>query len=319
MDDHHTEKTYPRDLTGYADTPPRADWPAGARLALQIVLNYEEGAENCILHGDAASEAQLCELGGAVPWQGERHMTVESQYEYGSRVGVWRLLDLFRRKGLPVTIFASGMAMERNPRVIEVMLRDGHEICNHGYRWIDYQWVSPEVEREHMQRSIAVQERLTGARPLGWYTGRASVHTRRLVVEEGGFLYDADAYSDDLPFWTQVAGRPHLVIPYTMDTNDQRFGMPQGFSTGVDFFNYLKDSFDVLYAESVHTPRMMSVGLHCRVAGRPGRFAAVERFVDYALRHEEVWLCRRVDIARHWIARHPFSVESAARNASCIS
>ena len=299
-------KTYTRNLTGYGrNAVPHADWPGGARLALQIVMNYEEGAENCILDGDPASEFRLCDLGDARPLPGQRHLTVESHYEYGSRVGVWRLLDLFRRNSVPITVFGVGLALERNPEVAKAVVEDGHEICNHGYRWIDYQNVDPETEREHMRKSVEIQRRLTGQRPLGWYTGRVSPNTRRLVVEEGGFLYDSDAYNDDLPYWTLVEGKPHLVIPYVMDTNDQRFGMAQGFNCGEQFFSYLKATFDVLYRESARIPRMMSVGLHCRVAGRPGRFDAVERFLDYALSHREVWVCRRIDIARHWIQRHP--------------
>ena len=298
---------YPRDLVGYGRHVPQACWPGGARLALQIVMNYEEGAEESVLHGDGQSEFRLCDLGDAQPRPGERHLTVESHYEYGSRVGVWRLLDLFARKQLPITVFGVTMAMERNPDVVRAMVEAGHEICCHGYRWVDYHGIDEATEREHIRQAVAIQKALTGERPLGWYTGRVSPHTRRLVVEEGGFLYDADAYNDDLPYWTVVEGKPHLVVPYVMDTNDQRFGMAQGFGQGEDFLRYLKDSFDCLYAESARTPRMMSVGLHCRVAGRPGRFMAVERFLDHVLAHQDVWICRRIDIARHWMATHPFT------------
>ncbi len=304
MDD--SPNTYPRDLIGYGRQPPRAGWPGGARLAVQFVLNYEEGGENCILHGDDASEAFLSEIIGAEARVGVRHMSMESIYEYGSRVGVWRVLDLFRTQGIPLTVFAVAMALERNPAVAEAMLEAGNEICSHGYRWIDYQYVPEDVEREHVGRAVEIIERISGERPLGWYTGRNSPNTRRLVAEEGGFLYDADAYDDDLPYWVEVAGRPHLVVPYTLDCNDMRFATLQGFNSGDQFFGYLKDSFDVLYAEGERTPRMMSVGLHCRLIGRPGRSAALQRFLEYAQGHEDVWFCRRIDIARHWYDNHPF-------------
>ncbi len=304
------ESAYPRDLIGYGAHPPRADWPGGARLAVQFVLNYEEGGENCVLHGDAASEAFLSEIVGAEPWPGQRHLNMESIYEYGSRVGVWRLLDLFARKRVPLTLFAVAMALERNPAVAEAAMAAGHEIASHGYRWIDYRDVPEVVERAHVEKAIEIIARLTGARPLGWYTGRNGPNTRRLVVEAGGFLYDADAYNDDLPYWARVDGKPHLVVPYTLDVNDMRFATPQGFNSGDQYFAYLKDSFDTLYAEGAQTPRMMSVGLHCRLVGRPGRIAALERFLDYALGHGDVWFCRRVDIARHWRDRHPFDGSS---------
>ena len=303
--------TYPRDLIGYGLTPPRADWPGGARLALQFVLNYEEGAENTILDGDPASESFLSEIVGARPLEGVRHMNMESIYEYGSRVGVWRILELFASREIPLTLFAVAMALERNPAVAEAAMAAGHEICSHGYRWIDYQFVPEALEREHLGKAIEIIERLSGQRPLGWYTGRNSPNTRRLVVEEGGFLYDADAYNDDLPYWTKVEGRQHLVVPYTLDANDMRFATPQGFNSGDQYFAYLRDSFDVLYAESERTPRMMSVGLHCRLVGRPGRSAALARFLDHARGHDEVWFCRRIDIARHWRAAHPFSAAGA--------
>ena len=295
------ESSYPRNLVGYGAEPPHPRWPNDARIAVQIVLNYEEGGENCILHGDAASEAFLSEIVGADARKGVRHMSMESIYEYGSRAGVWRLLRMFREFEVPVTIFAVGMAVERNPAVIESMVRDGHEICSHGYRWIDYQYVNEDVEREHIGLAIAAIENVTGHRPRGWYTGRTSPNTRRLVVEEGGFLYDADDYSDDLPFWSHEFGTPHLVIPYTLDANDMRFATAQGFNSGDQFFTYLKDAFDLLYGEGKRHPKMMSVGLHCRLAGRPGRAASVARFLEYITGFDDVWICRRIDIANHWI------------------
>lgn len=296
---------YPRDMTGYGLTPPEVRWPGGARIAVQFVLNYEEGGENCVLHGDPASEAFLSEIVGAVPFVGARHMSMESIYEYGSRVGVWRILDLFRERGVPLTVFAVAMALERNPLVAEVVMRDGHEICSHGLRWINYHGVPEAIERKHMQCAIEIQKRITGERPLGWYTGRTSENTRRLVAEEGGFVYDADDYSDDLPFWSRMTGRPHLVVPYTLDNNDMRFATAQGFNTGEQFFVYLKDAFDMLYSEGATRPRMMSIGLHCRLAGRPGRIASLKRFLDYVLSHDDVWLARRIDIARLWRAQFP--------------
>jgi len=265
---------YPRDLVGYGAKPPDPKWPGGALLAMQLVLNYEEGGENCILHGDAASESFLSEIVGADAREGVRHMSMESIYEYGSRAGVWRLERLFRQYEVPVTVFAVGMAVERNPEPVLALHRAGHEICCHGYRWIDYQHIDEAIERKHMQLAIDAIEQTIGERPLGWYTGRSSPNTRRLVVEEGGFLYDADDYNDDLPHWDRRYGRPHLVIPYTLDANDMRFTTSQGFNSGDQFYQYLKDSFDVLYAEGETSPKMMSVGLHCRLAGRPGRIAA---------------------------------------------
>lgn len=304
------DSAYPRDLIGYAATPPAAAWPGGARLALQFVLNYEEGGESSILHGDHGSEKFLSEIISAESYAGVRHMSMESIYDYGSRVGVWRILELFRREEIPITLFAVAMALERNPAVVEAALHAGHELCSHGYRWIDYQFVPESVEREHLQRAVEILRRLSGERPRGWYTGRNSPNTRRLVVEAGGFLYDADAYDDDLPYWTLVAGRAHLVVPYTLDVNDMRFATPQGFNSGEQFYTYLRDTFDVLYAESAHTPRMMSVGLHCRLVGRPGRLRALERFIAHARAHSGVWFCRRVEIARHWHRQHPFHSES---------
>ncbi len=303
---------YPRDLIGYADNPPQADWPGAARVAVQFVLNYEEGGENSVLHGDPAAEAFLSEIVGAAPIHGMRHINMETIYEYGSRVGVWRILKLFQRKQVPITVFAVGMAAERHPDVIKAMVADGHEICSHGYRWIDYQYVPEQVEREHIMRAITAIHNAAGTPPLGWYTGRTSPNTRRLVVEHGGFLYDADAYNDDLPYWVTVGDTPHLVVPYTLDANDMRFATPQGFNSGDQFFAYLRDSFDVLYAEGAETPRMMSIGLHCRLVGRPGRIAALERFIDHVQGHGDVWFCRRIDIARHWRERHPYPPHAAA-------
>ncbi|AQA17699.1 allantoinase [Halioglobus japonicus] len=297
---------YPRNLIGYGETTPQANWPNQSRIAIQFVINYEEGGENCILHGDPTSEKFLSEIIGADARQGTRHMSMESIYEYGSRVGVWRLLRLFREREVPVTVFGVASAMQRHPEVVEAMLRDGHEICSHGLRWIDYQYVEEDVERQHMQQAIEIHKRLTGKRPLGWYTGRTSPQTRKLVMEDGGFVYDADDYSDDLPFWYTDADKHQLIVPYTLDANDMRFATPQGFNSGDQFFSYLKDSFDTLYAEGVDAPKMMSIGLHCRLVGRPGRFAALKRFVEYAQSHSQVWFARRIEIARHWQTEHPF-------------
>ncbi|MBC7203721.1 MAG: allantoinase PuuE [Pusillimonas sp.] len=301
---------YPRDLVGYGRNVPHAQWPGKAKIAVQFVLNYEEGGENCVLHGDSASEQFLSEIVGAAAYP-DRHMSMESIYEYGSRAGVWRILREFENRGLPLTVFGVGMALERHPEVAQAFVELGHEIACHGYRWIHYQSMPESIEREHMQRCVEVITALLGVHPQGWYTGRDSPNTRRLVVEEGQFLYDSDYYGDDLPFWTQVELRDgtvkaHLVVPYTLDTNDMRFATPQGFNTGDHFFSYLKDAFDVLYAEGDETPKMLSVGLHCRLIGRPGRFAALQRFLDYIQRHDRVWVCRRVDIARHWVQNHPF-------------
>lgn len=303
---------YPRDLTGYGDNPPQADWPSGARLAVQFVLNYEEGGENCILHGDAGSETFLSEIIGAQQFLSARHMSMESIYEYGSRAGVWRLLDLFKSRGVPLTVFAVAMAAERNPAVIERALSDGHEIASHGLRWINYHGVPIETERAHMAEATEILTRLCGTRPLGWYTGRTSEHTRRLVAEYGGFLYDADDYSDDLPFWSRLVDTPHLIVPYTLDANDMRFAAAQGFNSGDQFYAYLKDSFDTLYEEGAKAPKMMSIGLHCRLVGRPGRFASLKRFLDYVLKHDKAWVTRRIDIARHWHTHHPYKPEVKA-------
>jgi allantoinase len=306
------EPGYPRDMVGYGAAPPHARWPGGARVALQFVLNYEEGGENCVLHGDAASETFLSEIVGAHAFP-ERHLSMESLYEYGSRAGVWRILRMFRERGLPLTVFGVGMALARNPAVVDAFLADGHEIASHGWRWISYQSVDEATERAHLQLAVDTIVRLTGHPPDGWYTGRDSLNTRQLVAEHGGFTYLADSYSDELPYYMPVATsgglRQLLVVPYTLDANDMRFATPQGFNSGDQFFTYLKDSFDVLYAEGdpqgLDAPKMMSVGLHCRIAGRPGRAAALARFLDYVRAHNDVWITRRIDIARHWLLTHP--------------
>lgn len=295
---------YPRDLVGYGRTPPHADWPRGARIALQIVMNYEEGGESSVLHGDSTSEGFLNEIIGSPVFE-TRHMTVESVYEYGSRAGFWRLMRLFEQRRIPITVWGISMALERNPDAVAAMVEAGHEIACHGLRWISYQFIDEASEREHIREAVAIIKRLTGSAPVGWYTGRDSPNTRRLVVEHGGFLYDSDSYADDLPYWVEVSGQQHLVVPYTLDANDMRFAMYQGFNSGDQFFAYLRDAFDVLYAEGAESPKMMSVGLHCRLVGRPGRFAALQRFLDHVQRHDKVWICRRVDIARHWYAAHP--------------
>jgi allantoinase len=296
---------YPRDMVGYGAKPPHARWPEGARIALQIVLNYEEGGENCVLHGDAASETFLSEIIGALPVEGDRHMSMESLYEYGSRAGFWRLMRLFEQRHIPVTIFAVGMALARHPEAAAAMIAGGHEVASHGWRWINYQTIDEATERAHIKLAVDTIETLTGERPLGWYTGRTSPRTQRLVAEHGGFLYDADSYADDLPYWVRVAGKHQLIVPYTLDANDMRFATMQGFNAGDQFFAYLRDSFDMLYEEGATAPKMMSVGLHCRLAGRPGRFAALQRFLDHVQSRDKVWICRRVDIARHWRAHHP--------------
>ncbi|KJV10325.1 allantoinase [Elstera litoralis] len=296
---------YPREMIGYGLNPPHAQWPNGAQIAVSFVLNYEEGGENCILHGDAASEAFLSEIIGAQPIVGARHMNMESIYEYGSRAGVWRLLRLFQEFNMPLTVYAVGMALERYPQLAEAFVGLGHEIASHGYRWIDYQNIAEEVEKADMLRSIETIKHLTGTRPRGWYLGRCSPNTRRLVAEEGGFLYDSDTYADDLPYWDHSHGRAQLMIPYTLDANDMRFATAQGFHTGDQFFAYLRDAFDALYAEGETSPKMMSVGLHCRLIGRPGRVIGLRRFLDHISRHTGVWVTRRIDIAQHWIATHP--------------
>lgn len=296
---------YPRDMIGYGATPPQPHWPHDARIAVQFVVNYEEGGENCILHGDAASEAFLSEIVGAQPLAGVRHMNMESIYEYGARSGFWRLYRLFTERAMPVTVYGVAMALARNPEAVAAMQAADWEIASHGYRWIDYQYMDEATEREHLRLAIDIHTRVTGTRPLGWYLGRVSPNTRRLVVEDGGFLYDADSYADELPYWDTRYGKAQLIVPYTLDANDMRFATNQGFNCGDQFFSYLKDSFDVLYAEGETAPKMLSIGLHCRLVGRPGRAAALARFLDYVQSHAQVWVCRRIDIARHWHAVHP--------------
>jgi allantoinase len=306
---------YPRDLVGYGRNPPHPQWPGQARVALQFVLNYEEGGENAVLHGDGGSEQFLSEMFNP-PSFTERHMSMEGIYEYGSRVGVWRILREFEKRGLPLTVFGVGMALQRHPELTAAFVELGHEIACHGWRWISYQNLDEATEREHMRLGLDAIEKLTGNRPLGWYTGRDSPQTRRLVADEGGLLYDSDYYGDDLPFWMKVkrtdgAVVPRLVVPYTLDTNDMRFSLPQGFAQAEDFFIYLRDSFDALYAEGdpngQNAPKMMSIGMHCRLLGRPGRLVALQRFLDHVAKHDKVWVCRRVDIARHWQATHPYN------------
>ena len=298
---------YPRDLRGYGKDAPDPQWPNRARVAVQFVLNYEEGGENCVLHGDAASEAFLSEIPGATPFVGQRHMNMESIYEYGSRVGFWRLLRMFDERGLPFTSFAVASALERYPEVAHAMLASGHEIATHGWKWIDYQNVAPETERAHIQHAVDVHTRICGSRPLGFYQGRMSPNTRRLMLEVGGFTYDSDAYADELPYWVpgRDPGTKHLVVPYTLDCNDMRFSTVAGFSQGEDFFAYCRDTFDQLWEEGADRPRMMSVGLHCRLVGRPARARALQRFLDHIAKHDRVWVARRLDIAEHWAAVHP--------------
>jgi putative urate catabolism protein len=296
---------YPRDLIGYGEAAPAVTWPKKARLALSFVLNFEEGAENSVLHGDAGAETFLSEIVNAQPVAGMRHVSMESLYDYGTRAGFWRIRRLFDERGLPLTVFGVGMAMERHPAAVEAMLRSGWEIASHGWRWINYQHVPEEIEREHMQRAIEVQTRLTGSRPLGWYTGRTSPNTARLVVEEGGFVYDSDSYADDLPYYDATWGKPQLVLPYTLDTNDMRFTAVQGFNSGDDFYRYLRDAIDVLYQEGEETPKMLSIGLHCRIVGRPARLASLARLLDYVQGLPDIWVARRIDIARHWQSQFP--------------
>ena len=296
---------YTRDLVGYGETPPRVRWPGGARLALSFVLNYEEGAENCILHGDEGAETFLSEIVAARPVRGLRHASMESLYEYGARAGFWRIRRLFDARGLTLTVFGVGVAMERNPQAVEAMLRSGWEIAAHGWRWIDYQYVPETIERAHMQRAIKLHTRLTGSRPLGWYTGRSSPNTARLVAEDGGFVYDSDSYADDLPYYDASWGRTQLVLPYTLDTNDMRFAAVQGFNTGAHFFTYVKDAIDSLYAEGAEVPKMLSIGLHCRIIGRPARAAALAQLLDYVSGFPDIWVARRIDIARWWQSQFP--------------
>jgi len=296
---------YPRDMIGYGRTPPDPKWPDDARVAVQFVVNYEEGGENNILHGDQASEAFLSEIVGAAPWPGMRHMNMESIYEYGSRAGFWRLWRMFTARNIPVTVYGVATALARNPEAVAAMKEAHWEIASHGLKWIEYRDYDEDDEREHMRQAIAIHTEVTGERPLGWYTGRSSIHSIKLAAEEGGLLYSADAYADDLPYWIDGPNGPFLIIPYTLDANDMRFATPQGFNSGDQFFTYLKDSFDTLYAEGeAGSPKMMSVGLHCRLAGRPGRAAALARFLDYVAVQDRVWLPRRIDIAWHWHAHH---------------
>jgi putative urate catabolism protein len=294
-----------RDLVGFGSAPPNAEWPNGARLAVQFVINYEEGGETSILHGDAASEFLLTDAVMAKPLPGERSGPIESLFEYGSRTGFWRLHRLFTGRGVPLTIFGVAMAMERNPDAVAAMIEAGWEIASHGYRWIDHRFMPAEVEREHLRKAIAIHTATTGTPPAGIYVRDTSVNTRRLVAEAGTFLYDSNSFSDDLPYWSTEYGRPILVVPYALDTNDLRFVSNPGLGAPDDFFEYLRDAFDVLRAEGATRPAMMSIGLHCRIVARPSRIGALERFLDHVLRFDDVWVCRRVDIARHWIARHP--------------
>ena len=296
---------YPRDLIGYGENPPDPQWPGDARLAVQIVMNYEEGSEYSIPDGDESSETYLTEVPGASLGPHKRDLIVESVYEYGSRAGFWRLMRMFKERNLPITVFGAALALERNPDAARAIREAGYEVCSHGWRWVGFQDMPEAQEREEMQRAVQSIERTIGERPYGWYCRYApSENTRRLVVEEGGFLYDSNAYDDDLPYWVKVSGKNHLVIPYTLDVNDMKFSVPPGFTAPSGYFEYMKDTFDVLYREGKKQPKMMSVGLHTRLAGRPGRAAALERFLDYVLKHKRVWVCRRIDIARHWIEHH---------------
>lgn len=318
MSTYNSTLPYPRDLKGYGPRPPHAQWPNQARIAVQFVLNYEEGGEACVLHGDAGSEQFLSEMANPASYP-DRHLSMESIYEYGSRAGVWRILREFEQRGLPLTLFGIGMALQRYPELVQACQRLGHEIACHGWRWIHYQTLPEDLEREHMAHAMDVLSQLMGTRPLGWYTGRDSPHTHRLVADFGGFAYDSDYYGDDLPFWMQVKTTdgcvvPQLIVPYTLDCNDMRFALPQGYSHADPFYQYLKDSFDALYAEGdpagLNAPKMMSVGMHCRLLGRPGRIVALQRFLDYIGQHEQVWVCRRLDIARHWRATHPYPAQA---------
>ena len=292
-----------RDMIGYGSNELKISWPNNARIAVQIVLNYEEGAENCVLNGDKYSEVFLSEIIGAKPIKG-RHINMESLYEYGSRSGFWRLHKLFQEKKIPITIFGVGMALEKNAEVCKAIKKAGYEVASHGWRWIDYQNISKSEEKKHMKLAIKTIKKIFGTRPLGWYTGRCSPNTRDLVFEEGGFLYDSDSYNDDLPYWETRNKKKQLIIPYTLDNNDMRFATNQGFNTGEHFFTYLKDSFDALYEEGKNNPKMMSVGLHCRLIGRPGRIQSLKKFLDYILSHKDVWICKRIDIANHWIKNY---------------
>ncbi|MFT5692784.1 MAG: allantoinase [Oceanicoccus sp.] len=298
---------YPRDLVGYANSPPKVTWPNSARLAIQFVINYEEGGENCVLHGDEASESFLSEMFGAQPYNDQRHMSMESNYEYGSRVGFWRLHKLFTERQLPITVFAVATALQRNPAAAEAMLKSEWEIACHGLKWIHYQNTNIEIERQHMQQAIDIHRQICGGLPLGWYTGRDSPNTKALVLEQKNFIYHSDYYGDDLPFWDSTLQTPLLTIPYTLDVNDMKFASPYGFNNGDQFFTYLKDTFDCLYEEGKETPKMMSIGLHARIIGRPGRIQSLKRFLDYIAQYD-AWVCRRDDIARHWMENHPYSI-----------
>ena len=305
-----TTEIYPRDLIGHGRTPPHANWPGQARIAVQFVLNYEEGSENCVLHGDPASETFLSEIVGAPAFEA-RHLSMESMYEYGSRAGVWRILREFEKRALPLTVFGVAMALQRHPELTQGLTEQGHEIACHGWRWVHHQHMDEAQERSHVEIATRIIRELTnGQWPLGWYTGRDSPNTKRLVADHGGYEYDSDHYGDDLPFWMPVTRTDgsvlqRLIVPYALDTNDMRFASPQGFNTGEHFFSYLRDAFDVLYAEGEQAPRMMSIGLHCRLIGHPGRFKGLQRFLDHVQQHERVWVCRRIDLARHWRANFP--------------
>ena len=299
----NSNKKYPRDMVGYGSKKIEVKWPNNAKIALQIVLNYEEGAENCVLHGDKSSEIFLSEIIGAQPIE-RRHINMESIYEYGSRRGFWRIHELFQEKKIPITIFGVGMALERNQDVCDAIKKANYEVASHGWRWIDYQNVPKAKEKKHMKLAIQSIKKIFGQRPLGWYTGRCSPNTRDLVMEEGGFLYDSDSYSDDLPYWEMRRGKKQLIVPYTLDNNDMRFATNQGFNSGDQFYTYLKDSFDTLYAEGNVYPKMMSIGLHCRLIGRPGRIQSLRRFLDYILKYNDIWICKRIDIAKHWIKNY---------------
>ncbi|MDI3383549.1 allantoinase PuuE [Xenophilus aerolatus] len=317
MSEDTSNLPYPRDMVGYGRDVPHAQWPGRAKIAVNFVLNYEEGGENSPLHGDAATETFLSEMVTAAAYE-NRHMTMESMYEYGSRAGVWRILREFEKRGLPMTIFAVGMAVQRYPELLDVFVKNGYEIANHGLRWIHYQNIPESYERRHMELATHVLRDMTGGQwPQGWYTGRDSPNTRRLVVDRGDYEYDSDYYGDDLPFWTEVTKTdgsvaPHLVVPYSLDCNDMRFVQAQGFNTGEHFFTYLRDSFDALYAEGEDAPKMMSIGMHCRLLGKPGRIGALQRFLDHIQKHERVWVCRRIDIAQHWKKVHPYQPQPKA-------
>lgn len=291
---------YPRDLRGYGRHPPDPQWPEGARIAVQFVVNFEEGGENNILHGDRASEAFLSDVLGAQPWPGQRHANIESMFEYGSRAGFWRLWRVFTERKLPATVFGVATALQRNPDIVAAMNEAGWDIASHSLKWVEHRDMPEAEERATIAEAIRIHTEVAGARPLGWYTGRSSINTLRLVMEAGGFLYSSDSYADDLPYWVRGSSGPHLIIPYSLDANDMRFVNAQGFGDGDQFFNYLKDSFDVLYAEGATSPKMMSVGLHCRIAGRPGRAASLLRFLDYIAGHDKVWVPTRLQIAQHW-------------------